>query len=589
MNQALMAVGVVLLSITPLFAQQEAFDRLTALEIALDAAYNADHAYGIVAEIDGLQRWPGNKPYQKAISIVERELRDAGYVPQSDATPDDRLVYRIEHLETNAWEPIDAVLQISGHDAPLLTFATNSNMIAINSMPTPEGGVEAELVSLIGVPRNEFHTMDLKGKIIMADIPPPSLAAIAIENGAIGVLSYAIPDYNKPEVHRDSIPHMGTSFGVPNAVWTLMLSNRARQTLLDELNRGPVTLRVAIKTERYTGDDQTIIAEVRGSTAPQERVVFSAHVQEPGANDNGSGIACQAEMARTTARLLAAGKITPQRTITFLWGNEIAAIARYLKEDEERTKNIIFGVSLDMVGQDTSKTGGTFLIEKLPDPSAIWTRGDDKHTEWGASMLRPDQMRPHYLNDYILGRAKRRASQNRPWVVSTNPYEGGSDHVPFLRYGVPAVLLWHFTDVYYHTDRDRIENVSRAEMKHVGVAALAAAISGASANTNDAMLYSGEVIMAAIQRMEAEIALSAAAIRAGEDPAEQRRIVEAWRDWYLEALKSIATMPVGGPDSELRAFIREKSEILRETYAKYSQELDAAEAERQDIEPGGTP
>ena len=46
---------------------------------------------------------------------------------------------------------------------------------------------------------------------------------------------------------------------------------------------------------------------------------------------------------------------------------------------------------------------------------------------------------------------------------------------------------------------------------------------------------------------------------------------------------------MGGPDSELRAFIREKSEILRETYAKYSQELDAAEAERQDIEPGGTP
>ena len=34
------------------------------------------------------------------------------------------------------------------------------------------------------------------------------------------------------------------------------------------------------------------------------------------------------------------------------------------------------------------KTGGTFLIEKMPDPSAIWTRGNDKHTEWGGRKLK---------------------------------------------------------------------------------------------------------------------------------------------------------------------------------------------------------
>jgi len=431
--------------------------------------------------------------------------------------------------------------------------------------------------------------MDLKGKIIMADIPSVSLCSIAIENGAIGVLSFYIPDFNQPEVHRDSISFATASFGVPNAVWSVLLSKRARDTLIDELNRGPVRLRVAVKTKRYPGDDQTIIAEVRGSEAPEERIVFSAHVQEPGANDNASGVACQTEMARSTARLLKAGKIDPKRTITFLWGNEILAIARYLKEDEERTKNIVFGVSLDMVGADTDKTGGTFLIEKLPDPSAIWTRGQDKHTEWGASRVSERNLFPHYLNDFMLGRAKRRATQHRPWIVNTNPYEGGSDHMPFLRYGVPAVLLWHFTDVYYHTDGDRIENLSRATMKNVGVTALMAALSAASADSEDAKLFSGELITSAVQRFEDEIALSAAAIRAGDDPAQQRRIVEAWRDWYLASLESVASMPVGGADAELRAFLRKMAEMLRETFAKYSQDLDAAEAEMQSKTPEGQP
>ena len=42
-------------------------------------------------------------------------------------------------------------------------------------------------------------------------------------------------------------------------------------------------------------------------------------------------------------------------------------------------------MSLDMVGEDVKKTGGSFLIEKMPDPSAIWTRGKI-NTPSGAEM-----------------------------------------------------------------------------------------------------------------------------------------------------------------------------------------------------------
>ena len=43
---------------------------------------------------------------------------------------------------------------------------------------------------------------------------------------------------------------------------------------------------------------RTLIAEIRGTTKADERVIFMGHVQEPGAEDNASGVAQQLEMVR---------------------------------------------------------------------------------------------------------------------------------------------------------------------------------------------------------------------------------------------------------------------------------------------------
>ena len=124
-------------------------------------------------------------------------------------------------------------------------------------------------------------------------------------------------------------------------------------------------------------------------------------------------------------------------------------------------------LSLDMTGEDTAKTGGTFLIEKGPDPSAIWERPSDPHSEWGAGKVDPATVRGSFLNDLHLAVSLRRA-RDTGWVVRTNPYEGGSDHTVFTDAGVPALLNWHFTDRYYHTNLDTMDKTSPAEMQHVG-------------------------------------------------------------------------------------------------------------------------
>ena len=143
-------------------------------------------------------------------------------------------------------------------------------------------------------------------------------------------------------------------------------------------------------------------------------------------------------------------------------------------------------LSLDMTGEDTAKTGGTFLIEKEPDPSAVWERPSDPHTRVGRrtrSIARC--VRGSFLNDLHLAVALRRA-RDTGWVVRTNPYEGGSDHTVFTRAGVPALLNWHFTDRYYHTNLDTIDKMSAAEMQHVAIVVATTATFLASADATDA-------------------------------------------------------------------------------------------------------
>ena len=45
-----------------------------------------------------------------------------------------------------------------------------------------------------------------------------------------------------------------------------------------------------------------------------------------------------------------------------LWGDEVRSTQRYLAEDSVRRTGVKWGMSLDMVGENTANTGGTCLI-----------------------------------------------------------------------------------------------------------------------------------------------------------------------------------------------------------------------------------
>jgi aminopeptidase YwaD len=518
--------------------------------------FSGKNAYEQVAFMDQYFRWPGNTGFNASLRRVEGILKNAGYVEEKSAPSGAPLTYRIEHrpMRTPAWEPVDASVTVVGEAAPVLRLATNRNMLAINSYSTPDTGVVAPLVDVGAGTPTDFGRQSVAGKIVLADGSVGGMFTEAVvKRGALGVLAYRMPAYTQPEIHRTSIQFGSIAYDTTHRAWAIALSRDAVDRLRGAAKAGAmVRVRTAVKS--YPSDEMTIVAEVHGSAAPSERFVLSAHVQEPGTNDNASGVGDLSEMARVLGELARTNALRPKRTITMLFGLEIAQTRNFLADDSVRTRGVKWGLSLDMTGEDTKKTGGTFLIEKMPDPSAIWTRGDDHHTDWGGRPLAKADLVPHYYNDFLLARCADQAATTG-WVVRANPFEGGSDHTPFLQFKKPGVLFWHFTDVYYHTDGDRLDKVSQQELVNSGLAALVSALTLTSADGSTARALVGEVERAAIHRLDTELALSKQAVGAGGPRATEEDILRTWTDYYVASLRTMTDIEVGGSSAETNAAI----------------------------------
>jgi aminopeptidase YwaD len=571
---ALSCLLLLLLTAAPLVQAQSSPKEKKYFKL-LQKAFNEQNAYNTVWYVEQRWRLAGNTGFNESIFYVEKILQQAGFKKEINNEAESRLSYRIEKrpMKRVTWEPVNAQLYIAGEKEPLLQFKTNRNMIAMYSASTPPDGITAELVYVGKGSAKDFEGKDLKGKIVMGEGGIGSIYANAIKNGALGALAYSMPAYNQPAKYINSIQFQGIGYTDSlQQKWGILLSWAAKEKLKAALAKGPVSLKVVISTRIYASEELTLVANVRGATHANERFVFSAHVQEPGANDNASGVGTLAEMARVTAILVRKKKIDPKRTLTFLWGDEIVSTRRYIQDDSLRAKGIKWGLSLDMVGEDTQKTGGTFLIEKMPDPSAIWTRGNDKHSEWGGSALKEADMFPHYFNDLLLNRCLYEAA-NTGWVVRTNPFEGGSDHTPFLHAKIPGLLMWHFTDVFYHTDGDRLDMVSPFEMKHVGKSALATAWLLTTANEKTAVSLINEVTRNALQRLQSEFELSKKAVQQGNNKAQEQHILEVWSNWYSKALDAAIDIAVTGNHTAVTKAISEGKQKIQQQTELYIAQL----------------
>jgi aminopeptidase YwaD len=135
-------------------------------------------------------------------------------------------------------------------------------------------------------------------------------------------------------------------------------------------------------------------------------------------------------------------------------------------------------------------------------------------------------------------------------VVKTNPFEGGSDHTPFLNASIPGLLLWHFTDQFYHTDNDRLDKVSQKTLQNVGTAALVSALTLLNGNEKTAEGILELLMSEASKRLQTETELSRKAISAGSSMQDEKVILDTWFDFYQKTFDTVIDL-VPEPNEKL--------------------------------------
>lgn len=465
---------------------------------------------------------------------------------------------------------------------------------------------------------------NLSGKVILTDSSLRNAFALAQQTGAIAVMSTAsLNSYSTPKDENGNIlePFVysaryasgaalkttaaQTATGKPIVEW--QFSNDQKAALLELLEKADGTpvyatnisigRTYAMNDASHGGKGQAVtMAEIKGASKPDERVIICAHVQEPGSNDNATGVASLLGLATALKKMVDSGAIArPERTITFLWGDEMNLATLWLNSHPDEKAKVISALDMDMVGEDPDKTGGVMRIEKTPDPSAKYNytldtlpweadsyydetfadpdgqfiRLPDSHTLWGAGSYEGMFQEGFFLNDLYMYAAQGVINyHDSGFQVDVCPYEGGSDHSRFLAQNVPALLTWHFTDYTYHSSVDTLNMSSAREMENVSITTMATALMIANATDgNEALALEilGTVMMAALDRFDMEQANTENhriyTLAHGKDFAaaldNEKEVLQAWADWYKEALASPAKYLLDAP-----------SQIFRDTQAE---------------------
>lgn len=500
-------------------------------------------AMNIVRFMDQYWRIAGNPGFNASIDTIRDALTGGGFSP------------RLEEFAARGrgWDYQTATVSFADSGEVVMSRDRDRIALCINSFSTPPGGIDAPLVDVGGGTPADFQGKDVKGAVVLSSAAVGQLWNQAVkQRGAAGVISTSVPAYIRPDdPSAFSFPDQWDVFqwgSVPYdeaaKAFAFKASLRTAAKLRDRLKNGPVRLKVDVQSTFYDGPDRMLIAEIPGTIKPDERIVMVAHIQEPGANDDGSGCGTLLALAIALRKAIASGAIpAPGRTLTFIWGDENRGSHAWLTAHPDQARGVQYMLSLDMTGEDTSRTGGTFLIEKQADPSAVWADAADPHTAWGASEVKATELKGSLLNDVHLAICRRRA-RDTDWVVKTNPYEGGSDHTEFKNAGIPSLLNWHFTDRFYHTNLDRPDKSSAAEMVNVGTSVATTAWFLASADERDALATVELLARAADDRLALEQRENAQAVT-----------IAAWRAWYGEALESVRRLSVSGPSSAVDAAV----------------------------------
>jgi hypothetical protein len=209
--------------------------------------------------------------------------------------------------------------------------------------------------------------------------------------------------------------------------------------VMQHIGQGRTNAFLKIDSSMYDVDGAILSGVIEGSHWPDERVAVIGHRDcpiPPAANDNGSGIGCQLEMARALSRY------RPKRSIEFICSTaEESASAgawSFVQAHEERMSKMKALINIDMVA-----VGGTlFLVD-----GGQWHESEPfTYSSWFMEMIEDvaDEL------GYYVGRKT---------AMTT------SEETRFHMAGVPVAAFWKWDDYHYHSLHDTPDKVDANSLK----------------------------------------------------------------------------------------------------------------------------
>jgi hypothetical protein len=444
---------------------------------------SAERAYDHLVSVCRYHRVQASPGFREASEYcVDRllEVSEDSRVIHYPADPSVRFWHFPSFCE---WSAKRAVLEVASPQrfaGRLADYQSCPISLIQRSKPTGPGGIRTEII-YAGEGRSVKDYRRARGKIAICDSHcPRHVYDAAVRSGAAGIILYR---------HRP-MPGLRTGAGVPgvrqyNSFWWnetgltgFVLTPEDGQGLVSylrsaEAKKKPVSAWTLVESESYPGSLEVVTSLIPGRE-PKE-ILIIAHLchPKPSAGDNASGVAVALETHRVLAELIERGNLPqPRYGIRFLFVPEITGTYAYLSRERDLSRRLLFGLNLDMVGQNQDITGSTLCLESPPLAAHSFTP---------------------YLLEEVVNRAF--ASGGNPAGTAglfsirkqATPFSGGSDHFILSdpTVGVPTPMLMQWPDKYYHTSGDTIDKVSADTMRRTVIAASVYAYTCALASADD--------------------------------------------------------------------------------------------------------
>lgn len=423
---------------------------------------NGQRAWDWVAKLSQFNRIQASKGYHDSLEVIKQELMSLGFDDiEHFKSPADGETTFWKYPASYQWEIKTGELWIEEPEKiKLCDFNDIPVSIMTHSMPCD---TTVEIIDIgVGDKKEDYENNDIEGKIILMSGAIYYNRPLIEASKAIGVIYY--PDLNRARNNLDRVIYNGfftTKERMDKAKFGFSISYNQAMRLKEMLKKGPVKVHAKIKAEFTNGHFEVLSCSIKGTKFPEQDIVIISHLCHPlpSANDNASGAAGLLELARAFKYLINNKLIdSPKRTLRFVWVPEFNGTVPWMKHHEDRLRNTLACINLDMIGEHPLKIGQPFEVNLAPRST------------------------PSILNDITSLFVKKIADHPKGVAINgtKNPmsyrlysYEGGSDHFLFIDsyFGIPSLMLGH-ADPNWHSNVDTVEYCDSTELKRVIAIAL---------------------------------------------------------------------------------------------------------------------